>query len=48
MIKKIPHIFIILFYLILIAEAMTWVIPGGKYTTEPVITPTVTMKLDGF
>jgi hypothetical protein len=38
LIKKLPHTFIIIFYLILIAAAMTWVIPGGKYTEEVVTT----------
>jgi uncharacterized ion transporter superfamily protein YfcC len=32
MIKKLPHTFVIIFYLILVAAALTWVIPGGKYT----------------
>jgi uncharacterized ion transporter superfamily protein YfcC len=34
MIKKIPHTFVIIFYLILIAAALTWIIPGGKYTEQ--------------
>lgn len=34
MIKKLPHTFVIIFYLILIAALMTWIIPGGKYTEE--------------
>lgn len=34
MIKKLPHTFIIIFYLILMAAVLTWIIPGGKYTEE--------------
>jgi len=36
MIKKLPHTFVIIFYLVLISAALTWVIPGGKYTREAV------------
>jgi len=31
MLKKIPHTYVIVFYIILIAAVMTWFIPGGEY-----------------
>ncbi|MFC2114414.1 YfcC family protein [Bacteroidota bacterium] len=32
MLKKIPHTYAIVFYIILIAAVLTWIIPGGEYT----------------
>ncbi len=34
MIRKIPHTFVIIFYLIIIAAILTWIIPGGQYTEQ--------------
>jgi uncharacterized ion transporter superfamily protein YfcC len=31
MLKKIPHTYAIVFYIILIAAVLTWIIPGGEY-----------------
>jgi uncharacterized ion transporter superfamily protein YfcC len=31
---KIPHTFAIVFFIIMIAAVLTWIIPPGKYTTE--------------
>ncbi|MBN2273305.1 MAG: AbgT family transporter [Bacteroidales bacterium] len=31
MIKKIPHTFVIIFYLLILAAILTWIIPGGQY-----------------
>lgn len=31
MLKKIPHTFVIIFYLLILAALLTWIIPGGKY-----------------
>ncbi|MBN1414169.1 MAG: AbgT family transporter [Bacteroidales bacterium] len=31
MLKKIPHTFVIIFYLLIIAAILTWIIPGGKF-----------------
>jgi uncharacterized ion transporter superfamily protein YfcC len=31
MFKKIPHTFVIIFYLLIIAAMLTWIIPGGKF-----------------
>ena len=36
MIKKLPHTFVIIFYLIVIAAILTWIIPGGQYTEQTV------------
>ena len=30
-IKKIPHTYAIIFYIIILAAVMTWIIPGGEY-----------------
>ena len=35
--KKIPHTYVIIFYIILIAAVATWIIPGGQYVKENVI-----------
>ena len=35
--KKIPHTYVIIFYLIVIAAVMTWFIPGGHYVKKTVI-----------
>ncbi|MFU8844472.1 MAG: YfcC family protein, partial [Bacteroidales bacterium] len=31
MFKKIPHTYVIIFYIILLAAILTWIIPGGEY-----------------
>ena len=31
MLKKLPHTFVIIFYLLIVAAVLTWIIPGGKY-----------------
>lgn len=30
--RKIPHTYVIIFYIIVFCAAMTWIIPGGEYT----------------
>ncbi|MFA8301136.1 MAG: YfcC family protein [Hyphomicrobiales bacterium] len=35
--KKIPHTYVIIFYIIVFAAIMTWVIPGGKYVDDTVV-----------
>jgi uncharacterized ion transporter superfamily protein YfcC len=32
--KKIPHTYVIIFYIILTAAVLTWIIPGGHYVKE--------------
>ncbi|MCF8303085.1 MAG: TIGR00366 family protein [Bacteroidales bacterium] len=34
--KKIPHTYVIVFYIIILAAVMTWVLPGGEYTKKTV------------
>lgn len=34
--RKIPHTYVIIFYIILIASVMTWFIPGGEYIEKVV------------
>ncbi len=34
MFKKIPHTYVIVFYIILLAAVATWLIPGGQYIKE--------------
>jgi uncharacterized ion transporter superfamily protein YfcC len=29
--KKIPHTYVIIFYIIILSAVMTWIIPGGEY-----------------
>jgi len=36
--KKIPHTYVIIFYIIIISAILTWFIPGGEYTETEVIT----------
>lgn len=35
--KKFPHTYVIVFYIIIIAAILTWIVPGGKYIQETVI-----------
>ena len=37
MLKKIPHTYVIVFFLILLSAAMTWFIPGGAFEREIVL-----------
>lgn len=39
--RKVPHTFVIVFFIILIAAAMTWIIPPGKYVEQQVGDETV-------
>jgi len=34
--KKFPHTFAIVFYIIIIAAALTWFIPGGSYERQTI------------
>ncbi len=42
MLKKIPDTFIIIFFLIIVAAILTWIIPGGKYNHKEKEKPVVT------
>ncbi|MBI9035185.1 MAG: YfcC family protein, partial [Bacteroidales bacterium] len=35
--KKVPHTYVIVFFIIIIAAIMTWVIPGGKYEKQQIV-----------
>lgn len=34
MLKKVPHTYVIIFYIIIICAGLTWVIPGGEYDKQ--------------
>ena len=34
--RKVPHTFVIVFAIIVIAAVLTWIIPPGKYVEEQV------------
>jgi uncharacterized ion transporter superfamily protein YfcC len=34
--KKIPNVFVIVFFLIIVAAVLTWVLPGGKYERQEI------------
>ena len=34
--RKVPHTFVIVFFIIVIAAVLTWIIPPGKYVAEQV------------
>ncbi|MBU2651784.1 MAG: AbgT family transporter [Bacteroidetes bacterium] len=42
--KKIPHTYVIIFYIIIVAAIMTWFIPGGKYVEETTLRGGVEQK----
>ena len=39
--RKVPHTFVIVFCIIVIAAVLTWIIPPGKYVSEQVGDETV-------
>ncbi len=39
--RKVPHTFVIVFFIIVIAAVLTWIIPPGKYVSEQVGDETV-------
>ncbi len=36
--RQIPHTYVIVFYIILLAAILTWIIPGGEYIEQSVVT----------
>ncbi|MDD3743201.1 MAG: AbgT family transporter [Lentimicrobiaceae bacterium] len=49
--RKFPHTYVIIFYLILISAALTWVVPGGYFERETVVvngTPREVVTEDSF
>ena len=39
--RKVPHTFVIVFFIIVVAAVLTWIIPPGKYVSEQVGDETV-------
>ncbi|MBN3036035.1 MAG: YfcC family protein [Bacteroidales bacterium] len=37
MLKKVPHTYVIIFYIIMIAALLTWIIPGGAYDRQTIV-----------
>ena len=37
MLKKVPHTYVIVFFIIVLAAVMTWIIPPGKYISETTV-----------
>ncbi len=37
MLKKVPHTYVIIFYIIILAAITTWIIPGGEYIEKNII-----------
>jgi len=37
MLKKVPHTYVIVFFIIVIAAVLTWVLPGGEYVEKTVV-----------
>ena len=35
--RKFPHTYVIVFYILLISAGLTWIIPGGEYTEEKIV-----------
>jgi uncharacterized ion transporter superfamily protein YfcC len=38
MFKKIPHTYVIIFFIIVVAAVLTWIIPGGEFERQTVVT----------
>ncbi|WP_321996489.1 hypothetical protein [Draconibacterium orientale] len=37
MLKKVPHTYVIIFFLIVFCALLTWIIPGGQFERESVV-----------
>ncbi len=37
MLKKLPHTYVIIFYIIIFAAVLTWIVPGGEYDRETIL-----------
>ena len=37
MLKKVPSTYVIIFYIIIIAALLTWIIPGGEYIENEIV-----------
>ena len=48
MLKKVPSTYVIIFYIIIFAAVLTWIIPGGKYVANKVVENGVESKVYEF
>jgi uncharacterized ion transporter superfamily protein YfcC len=48
MLRKVPHTYVIVFYLIIIAAILTWIIPGGRYIEKTEIQNGIEEKVYEF
>ncbi|UCH13144.1 MAG: AbgT family transporter [Bacteroidales bacterium] len=48
MLKKVPHTYVIIFYIIIIAAILTWIIPGGEYTENTTVENGIEKKVYEF
>lgn len=46
--KKIPHTFVLIFFLLLLSALLTWIIPGGEYTERTFVASGVEQKVMEF
>ena len=37
MLKKVPHTYVIIFFIIVLAAVITWILPGGKYVDKEIV-----------
>ena len=44
--RKVPHTFVIVFFIIVIAAVLTWIIPPGKYVKQLVVDPQTGQSID--
>jgi uncharacterized ion transporter superfamily protein YfcC len=48
MLRKVPHTYVIVFYLIIVAAILTWIIPGGRYIEKTEIQNGIEEKVYEF
>jgi len=48
MLKKVPSTYVIIFYIIIIAALLTWIIPGGEYVENEIVVQGVEKKVYEF
>jgi uncharacterized ion transporter superfamily protein YfcC len=48
MLKKVPSTYVIIFYIIIIAALLTWIIPGGEYVENKIVEQGVEKKVYEF
>ena len=48
MLKKVPHTYVIIFCIIIIAALLTWIIPGGEYTENTIVEHGIEKKVYEF